>query len=302
MNAVYHNSFYAMGTRCHMVFPGMDEDAGERVFGVVRQEVNRVESSLSRFIPYSEIAIINKNAGKEPVQVSEEIFDILTKCRIFFKKTRGAFDISMRPVLEYWKQRTSDDQADLGLYETMDATGMSRIQLDENERTVAFENDSLEIDLGGFGKGYALERCRKLLQDFSVKDAFISFGESSVLAMGRHPAGDCWRVGLNNYSSPGQALHTFDVTDASVSTSSNFFVDDYGKLCNHRHVINPFSGYPVERCMTVSVCSASPVVAEVLSTAFLVSSEEVIKSVKEEYGCDVVKTDYAPEVPEKAMF
>jgi len=299
MNALYHNSFYAMGTRCYIVLPGIGEDRGEQVFEVIRQEVKRIESSLSRFIPHSEISIINKNAITEPVTVSPEIFDVLWTCKKYYEWTRGAFDITMRPLLEYWKGKPSNDESDLRLYELMDSIGMNRIQLNEEEQTVAFENETIEIDLGGFGKGYALDKCRELLQKASVENAFISFGESSVLTLGRHPAGDHWKVGLNNYSQPGEALHTFAVNEASVSTSSNFFVDDNGKLCNHRHVINPFTGYPVEKCMTVSVCSGSSLVAEVLSTAFLVSSEETIRSVKDEVeSCSVVKVDYSTEKPE----
>ncbi|NIR92512.1 MAG: FAD:protein FMN transferase, partial [Gammaproteobacteria bacterium] len=80
------------------------------------------------------------------------------------------------------------------------------------------------------------------------------------------------KVGLNNYLNPGNSLHTFMIRDGSMSTSSNFYVDDNGELQNHRHVINPASGFPVEECVSVSVTAESAVVAEILSTALLVTS------------------------------
>lgn len=303
MNKLYHNSFYAMGTRCHIVLPGAEEDLCEHLFAVIKDEVHRVESSLSRFLSHSEISVINKKAAKEPVAVSEEIYGILETCREYFELTHGSFDVSLRPLLQYWKDKKDNSTSDLRLYEIMDAIGMKHIELGNDDRSVCFANDRVEIDLGGFGKGYALEHIQKKLKDFSVRDAFISFGESSILTMGSHPAGDHWKVGLNDYSKPGRALHTFAINDGAVSTSSNFFVDDSGKLCNHRHVINPFTGYPVEECMTVSVRSDSSVAAEVLSTAFLVTRDETIALIKEQVEpCEVVKVNYVGGDPEITVY
>jgi FAD:protein FMN transferase len=303
VNKVYHNSFYAMGTRCHLVLPGVDENRADQIFQVVKHEINRVESCLSRFIPYSEISLINTHAAQAPFMVSEEIYNVLKTCLEYHKLTSGGFDITLRPVMQYWQNKSCYGASDLLLYEMLDSTGTRNIVLDEENRTVYLSHDRMEIDLGGFGKGYGLARVHKMFLDFKVENAFLSFGESSILTMGHHPAGDHWKIGLNNYVNPGHNIYMFTQNQGSVSTTSNFYVDDEGVLHSHRHVINPFTGYPVEDFVTVSVQSVCPVVAEILSTAFLVLSDNVIETICLDIAeCEVVKVDYTTGHPEIVKF
>lgn len=304
MAELFHNGFYAMGTRCHCVFPGIDGNKAARVFHMLKNEVNRIENSLSRFLPDSDISILNKLAARKAVPVDSELYDILKTCQACAGITGGAFDITLRPLLEYWngdlpnrggRSQTQDPVA------LLEAVGMDHVILNDDEQTVSFDSDDVELDLGGFGKGYALAKIADLLRNFSVDNAFISFGESSVLTLGTHPAGDCWKVGINNYLDPGRSLHTFRIREGSVSTSGNFFVDDGGSLQRHRHVINPFTGHPVEAFATVSVFASSPVLAEILSTAFLVSPDEAVREIASELSqpeMEIVKVNYTNGTPE----
>lgn len=293
MGKVYHNRFYAMGTRLHALIPGIEETYAERIFYRIKMEVERIEGKISRFLPESDLSMINRMAAINPVKMDSEMSDILNACRYFWSLTEGAFDSTLRPLTEYWKEdqkcaRKASDHKRL-----MDNVGFQHLTLDKSNSTISFDNEHVELDLGGFGKGYALEKVKELLSDASVNQAFISFGESSILAVGNHPAGDKWRIGMNNYSDPGNSIHEFKVNNGSVSTSSNFFLDDDGKLRNHHHVIDPKTGKPHKPFTSVSVSAESPVLAEMLSTAFLVSSDEKIKEVMDHYdNLDVIRVDY----------
>jgi FAD:protein FMN transferase len=227
-----------------------------------------------------------------PVQVDKEMFRVLTACANYHAKTEGCFDITLRPVLQYWKDKADGDR-DAAL-EIKARLGTDKMVLNQKDRTVSFLNNSLELDLGGFGKGYALEKVNEMLLRFGIASGFLTMGESSVLTLGNHPAGDHWKVGIKNYRSPDESIHTFHMRYGSVSTSSNFFVDDKGKLVNHRHVIDPFTGVPVEELVTVSVFSNTALLAEVLSTAALVMQEEKILHMVEQFpGITVLKIDYS---------
>lgn len=298
MNNIYHNQFFAMNTRCNIVFPVLEHDKADRAFRMLDQEVRRIESNLSRFLPHSEISKVNQEAYKKPVTVSDEVFSILKTCKKFYEITEGAFDISLRPLMQHWEEEKNLKDEAQSPEKLMQSLGMEHINLDDVAQTIAFDNENIEIDLGGFGKGYALGKMHKLLQDFSVEHAFISFGESSILTRGKHPAGDSWKVGLNNYLDPGNNLYSFKIYNGSVSTSSNFYVNDEGDIQNHRHVVDPASGLPVEECVTVSVSMESPVVAEILSTAMLVSSEENCKMIKNKVEqVEIVKINYKSGSP-----
>jgi FAD:protein FMN transferase len=299
MNHVFNDGFYAMGTRCHVILPGIDADRGQHISAVLKHEINRIETILSRFIAHSDIALINFKGREEPVPVDQETFSILKTCIDYHHRTGGAFDITLRPLLDYWKNRKDDEEATTELYRLLDYTGTENIVLDEENQTVFLKNTTVELDLGGFGKGYALSRLEEFLDDFSVRDAFISFGESSVLTRGAHPAGDHWKIGVNNHLKPGESIHTFDVNSGSVSTSGNFYLDNHGNLQNHRHVINPFTGYPVKNLVSVSVHARSPVVAEILSTAYLVLSDDFMDVIRHDVpDCEIVKITYHGTEPD----
>lgn len=303
MSNTYHQGFFAMNTRCHMVFPGIDEDKAAHVFQLLKSETERIEFILSRFIQDSEISKINRSAFNKTVKVSDEVFTILKTCQQYSDVSNGAFDVTLYPLIKYWNGKGALQQQETGVEDVLKNLGMEHVILNGKEQTVSFDNKYIEIDLGGFGKGYALEKMNQLLQKFSVENAFISFGESSVLTIGNHPAGDGWRVGVNNYLDPGNSLHTFRMHNGSMSTSSNFYVDDKGNLQNHQHVINPKTGYPVKECATVSVSAESPVLAEMLSTAILVSSPQTILEINDTFeNVEIVRIDYQTGEPQLTVF
>lgn len=276
-----------------MLIPGIEVTHAERVFFRIKREVERIESKISRFLPDSDLSIINRMASKNPVRMDHEMCDILSACQYCWNLTDGSFDSTLRPLMDFWKEDQANPEKVSVHKSIMDNVGFQHLTLDRSNSTISFDNDEVELDLGGFGKGYALEKVKELLSDASVDQAFISFGESSILAVGNHPAGDKWRIGMNNYSDPGNSIHEFRVNNGSVSTSSNFFLDDKGKLRNHRHVIDPKTGKPHEPFTSVSVSVESPVLAEMLSTAFLVSSDEKINEVMDHYdNLEVIRVDY----------
>jgi thiamine biosynthesis lipoprotein len=200
------------------------------------------ERMMSRFVEHGDLATINRHAGTGPVPVPGGLWEILLACKRHHGLTEGAFDIAQ------------------GTRECGHA--MDQVHFDTAARTLRFAAPGLQLDLGGIGKGIALERVRQHLLDRRVRQAFLSFGESSVTVIGTHPAGDCWPVGVEDLFRSGHSLHRFDLRDASMSTSGN--------REGQEHVIDPSSGKPVTGCQTLSVACACPIDAEVLSTALLV--------------------------------
>ena len=275
--SAFSNRFYAMGTRLHLILPGLDESAGQRLFVQVKREVDRIERKISRFDPQSDLSRLNQIKPGQSAQVDEEFFDILRACKTCWEITEGAFD----PALAARKNEPSQQQ------------GMHAIQLFDEHRKVML-SDGVQLDLGGFGKGYALEKIRDLFLQRGVKHAFINFGDSSVLAVGSHPSGGNWKIGIRHAAKPRKSAFVFRVKDASVSTSGNFYMNDDGKPVQHHHIVHPQTGKPDERSVTMSVCAPSPLLAEMLSTAFLVMRDEQIKRVISLYdNLEAAKVDYS---------
>ena len=139
---------------------------------------------------------------------------------------------------------------------------MHALRFDAAERTVQFSTAGLQLDLGAIGKGIALDAVRRDLQQRGVREAFLSFGESSIGVIGTPRGGEGWPVGVEHLYRPGHALHRFDLRDGAMSTSGN--------RAGQGHIVNPRTGRLLTACRTMSVACASAADAEALSTALLV--------------------------------
>lgn len=280
-----------MGTRFYALFPNLEEGKAERLFYHLKSEVNRIERKLSRFYPESDVSKLNMAPFGEPVEPDSELFELLEGCKYMWEKTQGAFDITCRPLLEFWKRDGASEGEEF--LNACSRCGFEHLLLHNETGSVTMTTEGLELDFGGVGKGYALEKIKELLLHSGVEQAFISFGESSILALGDHPAGGNWKIGMNNYLEPGASLYEFRIHDGSVSTSSNFYLNDSGILINHGHIIDQVSKKPHLKLSSVSVSADSPLLSEMLSTAFLIMDDELVSLILAEYDeVKVVRADY----------
>ena len=150
---------------------------------------------------------------------------------------------------------------------------MDRIEFDDANRTVRFAHPATEIDFGAVGKGFALDEIRPLLAEAGVGNALISFGESSILALGRHPYGEHWEIGVR-HPVTDKAVRTVALRDEALSVSGLRRVSREGVPDLQGHIVAPSSGEVVVRPLSVAVKSASAFEAEALSTAWIASGED----------------------------
>jgi len=262
-----------------MIEPSGD---GDSVFDEMVREVNRLEAKLSRFSERSDVTRINRQAGRQPVRIDAEMESILSRCLEYTERTAGAFDITLpsrKPSAPFHSERRSSECSELS----------GGVLLDAGCRTVVFSSPEIQIDLGGFGKGYAIQRIESILKDHGIQNALVSFGESSVLALGRHPYGDCWKIGIEDCRQPGRSVYAFELVDESISTSG-FQRNADGAV--HFHVISPRTRRPVEAASSVTVRSSDALEAEILSTAVYASLDADTTFLNRFDDCQVVRMDY----------
>ena len=125
--------------------------------------------------------------------------------------------------------------------------------------------EETSLDFGGFAKGYALKKIGVLLREAGVGSAFVDFGNSSILGIGRHPYGPCWRVSLPDPAT-GNALAEFDLVDRALSVSGN-------TAAHTEHIVNPRTGLRDASRQIVAVVADDPLDAEVVSTAWMIAGE-----------------------------
>jgi thiamine biosynthesis lipoprotein len=287
---VFHHVFPAMHTRFSVVLPGVDRMTGERLVRAVETLVRTQERLMNRFDAYSPVAELNQRAALRPVEPPPPLWDILHTCREHWRRTGGAFDIAQTARAELWRETvtrgappSARDQENAGRQ-----CGFHQVRFDAAARTVRFETPGLQLDLGGIGKGLALEQAGQELRQRGVKCAFLSFGESSIAVIGAPPSGSFWPVGVVDLFEPGRIRHCFELRDGALSTSGNRTADG--------HIVNPRNGQLITGQRTLSVACASAVDAEVLSKALLVVPTAERAALLGNYpGSKAVEIGYEPD-------
>ena len=246
-----------MGTRFDIVIVKKNKAASETVWYKITEELKRLDKMLNRFDPESEITFINLHAYQRPIVPSPELWDILCDCEVYHRKTAGLFDITLKDF--------------------------SKVVLNKNEQLVSFLLPDLSLDLGAYAKGYALQQIHAILKDAEVEQAFVDFGNSSILAIGHHPYGNSWKVSIENPYRSGEVLGEIDLTDTFLSTSGN--VPSYSK-----HIIRPDSGLYNDERKLVCVMAENPVRAEVLSTTLMIATPEEKEEILKQFDVDNIRT------------
>ncbi len=292
--SVFSDTFLAMGTRCDVVFTEVGQELGEQLFQLVKNEIEILEQRLSRFLPNSPISLLNRAEKNIWLDVDDDIWDILTICFDFYQMSNGAFDITAVPLINLWKSGETPTEKEIDAAKRI--SGFDKVEFDFEKQKIRFLVDGVEFDLGAIGKGVAIDTVKPMLKSQGVKNGIISFGESSILALGIHPSGKPWPLGIRNNFRPDEYVHVFSANNETITTSGTIINNDEGIPQTRRHIISPATGLPVEGKHTVSVKSASATLGEFISTVFLILPEndrdilsDKLKSV------EILETEYLPD-------
>jgi thiamine biosynthesis lipoprotein len=238
------------------------------------EEARRVDQLLSNYKDDSELSKINRLAADGPVEISAEMADLIRSCLEYSQASEGAFDITVGPLMKVWGFYRGEGSLPgrFTLWRTLRKTGYQNLELDPEGKRVRFLRSGMELDPGGIGKGYAVDRMAAVLVRFGVASAMISAGTSSMYALGT-PAGEPrgWRVEIRDPKDSKRTVAEVFLADESMSTSGSYekFFEVDGKL--YSHIMDPRTGMPAEGVFAVSVISPRTLDSEAWATAFFVN-------------------------------
>ncbi len=248
-------SFDAMGTTYTVVAYGEDRYAVDSAIEETYEEVRRLDRMLSNYRQDSEWSLVNREAPRRPVQVSQELFDLLARCLEYSRQSEGAFDITVGPLMKLWGFYQGEGRVPhrAEIRTALGRIGWRKIELDARARTVRF-TAPVEIDPGGIGKGYAVDRMAEILRERGVRSALISAGRSSIYGLGAPPSEPRgWRVTIPDPRRGAGNAAEFYLKNMSMSTSgsSERFFTAGGRT--YSHIMDPRTGYPVQGMLLASV-------------------------------------------------
>ena len=269
---------YQMGTFLELTLWHSEPEVAKRIIRETAEEVHRLDEILSNFDPDSSLSRFNQQAGKGKTSLPPELYELLTIARQFSIMTSGDFDITVGPLMELWR-----DSSSLGrlpdrdtLSRVLGQVGYEKLKLYDH-RQAELLHPAMKIDLGGIGKGYAVDRVANRLKTAGVNAALINFGGSSIYALGTPPGEQGWEIGLQ--ATDGRLRGVVYLRDMALSTSGSM-----GKFWNiggkrYGHLIDPKSGMPVLESRMATVITASATTAEALTKPLVLRGKNALQIV-----------------------
>ena len=279
-----------MGTRITVELFHTDPLIAEQGIEAVMQEMRRIDAEMSPYLESSELAQINREAYRQPVKTSDELFGLIDRSIGFSELTQGAFDITFASVgfLYDYRRGKRPDQAQL---ETAAALiNYENLVMNAEAHTIRFTRPGVRIDLGGIAKGYAVDRCIQLLQTQGIRNALVTAGGDSRMIGDRW--GRPWTIGIRDPRRKDAVVALLPLEDVAVSTSGDYerYFDDQG--VRYHHIIDPHTGDSARELQSVTIIGPDATTTDALSTSvFVLGRERGMQLVNELADIDAILVD-----------
>lgn len=285
-NATVARARFLMGARLAIEATGPDAvSAIEAAF----EEVGRLDKVMSNWRDDSEVSALNREAASHPVKCGPHLCAVVGAALLWAEESGGAFDPTVEPLVRRLGLRGAEGrlpgvpgQADpvppapaatTPATTAADRWGWRHVRFDEARRLVRFDGPGIGIDLGGIGKGYALDAALGVLVSRGIETALLDFS-GQILVHGRGPDDGAWTIGVtgpDDRDRPGESVR---VAAGSLASSGNGERSVRGAQGPVGHILDPGAGAPAVFGGTVTVLGPDGVTADALSTALFVMGPE----------------------------
>ncbi len=246
------------------------------------EALDALEERLSFFRLQSEISRINLLASEAPVAIEDDLFELLSEMMRLSEETEGAWDITSAPLWQLWgfAKRRGGVPSEGEIEDALKLVGRHLVELDAKRKTIRFKLPGMKINLGGVGKGYALDRCGKMLVDSGMNHFLLHGGRSSILARGDGEGAKAsteskgWAIGVVDPRRPNRRIGEILLKNGAIGSSGSQFQSFRHEGKKYGHIIDPRTGRPANQTEAVTVLAPTATLADALSTAFFVLGAE----------------------------
>ena len=271
-----------MGTFARVVVIARTQRAADACIRAAFDVQDRINTLMSYQREDSELNSINRRAFEEPVPVDPMTFEVLKQAVHFSELSDGAFDVTVGPLMDLWQKAGESNEAptEQALAEARAKVGFDKLILDDKKITVRFAVAGMKIDLGGIGKGYAVDKSVEAMQKLGALGGMVDLG-GNIRCFGRPPHGQqYWRVGLQdpnvapNEMGTSKPLLVLALTNESVATSGDYrrFVTVQGE--KQSHILDTRTGTGASALVSDTIIAPDATTADALSTAVNVLGPE----------------------------
>ncbi|HLS82391.1 MAG TPA: FAD:protein FMN transferase [Steroidobacter sp.] len=265
-----------MGTRIVVELWADSPEAGQAAIDAALQEMRRIDAAMSTYKADSELSLLNQLAATQPVRVSQELFDLLAESLHYSRITNGAFDVTYASVGYLYDYRRGVRPDDETLRAALPGIDYRHVLLNPADRTVRYARPGVRVDLGGIGKGHAVDRAIAALQARGVERALVTAGGDSRIIGDRF--GKPWVVGIRHPDRKEEVIARIPLEDAALSTSGDYerYFDEGG--VRHHHILDPHTGRAASKVRSATIIGPTATQTDGLSkTAFVLGPEPALE-------------------------
>lgn len=238
------------------------------------QRFHKLFDAYNTYEGVNNIKTINDNAGKEPVKVDPDLFELLELSKKFYTATKGKTNVAMGSVLYLWHEHREYSLANPDttiperskLVEKSQHTDVENLVLDKENMTVFLADPEMRLDVGAVAKGYAADKIAGLLRNLGYDSVAISLG-GNVITIGKRDDGTEWSIGIQDPQNPDGTVLSTKLLDTSLVTSGDYQRFYYHEGKKYHHIIDPDTLMPAEYFSSVSIVCPYSMMADALSTA-----------------------------------
>ena len=275
----YRMFFGAMGTRACCTFYTTDPQKAEKAFAAVEREFDRVAKACNIHDHKSELSRLNREAGKRFFVCSDLLWRILIEARRAYKASNGAFDITIKPLMDlrgfYRKQDKIPSAAEIA--ETLERVGMDKVEWDDARHAVHFTVPGMAFDLGGVAKGHALDLAAAAVKKIGIRCGVIDLGGNLYLLPDPPPGKAFYNIGIRSPSGKGDSKTVLELPGScAVATSGSYerFVELEGK--RYGHIVDPATGDAPYLNRSATAVAPTAIESDWLSSTVFLRGEEII--------------------------
>jgi len=265
---------FALGTICSVTLYDKGTNA---IYREIFDRIREIENRMSVNLPETDVTRINAAAGIAPVQVHDDVFEVIQKALYYAEISGGTFDPTVGPLVSIWGIGTENprvpSQAEIDA--AMSLINWRDVELDKEQRSVFLKRSGMALDLGAIAKGYAADEAALIIRKAKLKQAIIDLG-GNILTYGEKKDKSPWKVGVQNpLEDRGDSLGSITGAESTIVTSGVY--ERYFEVDGQRyhHIFSPFTGYPADSgLLSVTIITKNSIDADALSTAVFVLGYE----------------------------
>lgn len=273
----YEENLEKMGTYVNIIIYADKDKDSQKILASGFAKIDELSKIASNYDIESSVTKLNNNGFID--NAPAELVEIIQLSKDYNKITKGAFDITIDPILTLWSEglwKESKEVQQEKVLETLNYVGSDKISI--NGSNIKLEKEGMSVTLGGIAKGYIVDKVIETLKAQGINNALVNAG-GDIATLGSKPGGDLWDVSLENPDNTNEKIVEFALAGKSIATSGNYY-RYFDPKKEAAHIIDPRTGYTADKCISATIVAENATIADILATSvFVLGPQEGISLV-----------------------